>query len=247
METRGRSRENSRSRDMLLALKGKVTNLEESMSSVKETLKELEGELALYRAAVGKGKLTLAPKQHKMDIRKSKEFNGTRFARDVENFLWRWKKSFIELDPRKDKFESSKPKETCNGGRDHEEDRNGNGGNGKNSGNGKSHNGKWKSNNKPKGLVKCFICDGSHMRVRENENKPMKCFLCCGSHRMRDYLERSKMSGMSKENEAEPVEFETLKLGLVILNFAKLAKDVPCDGDIDLVYDSATKTPLEML
>ncbi|MBA0776225.1 hypothetical protein Gotri_011245 [Gossypium trilobum] len=125
METRGRSRKNNRSRDMLLALKGKVTNLEESMSSVKETLKtkkltksndvleasivtlkeetkvviekleELEGELALYRAAVGKGKLTLVPKQHKMDILKSKEFNGTRFARDVEDFLWGWKSTFV--------------------------------------------------------------------------------------------------------------------------------------------------------
>ncbi|MBA0660230.1 hypothetical protein Goklo_012272 [Gossypium klotzschianum] len=182
--------------------------------------------------------------------------------------------SFIELDPRKEKFESSKPKETCNGGRDHKEDGNGNGGN-----------------------------------------------------------EQSKISGMSKENEAEPVEFETLKLGSVILKSAKvkrdrkqkglmyvdinitgqrksvlintelsdlfifekvmgklhlsvskstkkikivnskevpivgveqkvsrdtrdgtkvllviqLAKDVPCGWDIDLVYDSATKTPLEML
>ncbi|KAG8472591.1 hypothetical protein CXB51_034383 [Gossypium anomalum] len=34
--------------------------------------------------------------------------------------------SFVELSSRKDKFESSKPKETCNGGEEHEEDGNGN-------------------------------------------------------------------------------------------------------------------------
>ncbi|MBA0814482.1 hypothetical protein Gohar_020312 [Gossypium harknessii] len=62
-----------------------------------------------------------------------------------------------------DKFEFSKPKEKSNGGGYHKEDGNSNGSNGKNGGKGKPHNGNWKPNNNPKGLVKCFICDGPHM------------------------------------------------------------------------------------
>ncbi|MBA0577478.1 hypothetical protein Golob_024962 [Gossypium lobatum] len=53
-----------------------------------------------------------------------------------------------------------------NGGGDHEEEgqvKNCNGGNGKNGDNGKPHNGKWKANNKMKGLVKYFLCDGLHI------------------------------------------------------------------------------------
>ncbi|MBA0676880.1 hypothetical protein Goari_018327, partial [Gossypium aridum] len=38
METRGMTRKNSRSRNMLSSLEGQVTNLEESMGGVKETL-----------------------------------------------------------------------------------------------------------------------------------------------------------------------------------------------------------------
>ncbi|KAH1038738.1 hypothetical protein J1N35_040481 [Gossypium stocksii] len=43
METCGKTRKNSRSRDMLLALEGQVTNLEESISGVKETLVVVKG------------------------------------------------------------------------------------------------------------------------------------------------------------------------------------------------------------
>lgn len=43
METHGRSRKNSRSRDMMSILEGRVTNLKESMGGVKETLKIVEG------------------------------------------------------------------------------------------------------------------------------------------------------------------------------------------------------------
>ncbi|MFQ6621843.1 hypothetical protein Gotur_002517 [Gossypium turneri] len=80
--------------------------------------------------------------------------------------------SFIELGLKKDKFKSSKPKEIDNGGRNHEEDGNENGGNVKNCGNGKPPNGKWKPNNKIKGPVKCFLCNGSHM-VRDYPKKYM--------------------------------------------------------------------------
>ncbi|KAH1121926.1 hypothetical protein J1N35_005086 [Gossypium stocksii] len=50
-----------------------------------------------------------------------------------------------------------------NGGEDNEEVENENGENAKNLGNERLQNKKWKSNNKLKGLVKCFICDGLHM------------------------------------------------------------------------------------
>ncbi|MBA0777319.1 hypothetical protein Gotri_005358 [Gossypium trilobum] len=43
MESRVRSRKNSRSRDMLSALEGRVINLEESMGGVKGTLEVVEG------------------------------------------------------------------------------------------------------------------------------------------------------------------------------------------------------------
>lgn len=73
--------------------------------------------------------------------------------------------SVIKLVLKKDKFESSKSKEKANGGRGEEgklENSNGNGGNGE------PHNGKWKPKNKPKGPVRCFICDSYHMaRVLE--------------------------------------------------------------------------------
>ncbi|MBA0689018.1 hypothetical protein Goari_006769, partial [Gossypium aridum] len=72
-------------------------------------------------------------------------------------------KSFIKLGLRGDKFESFEPKEMNNGRGDHEENGDGNGGNGKNGGNGRPHNGKEMPNNRPKGPVKCFICDGSYM------------------------------------------------------------------------------------
>ncbi|MBA0560852.1 hypothetical protein Golob_017728 [Gossypium lobatum] len=43
METCGSSKKNIRSKDMLSTLEGRVTNLEESMDGVKETLKVVEG------------------------------------------------------------------------------------------------------------------------------------------------------------------------------------------------------------
>ncbi|MBA0576634.1 hypothetical protein Golob_024801 [Gossypium lobatum] len=80
-------------------------------------------------------------------------------------------KTFFELGLKKDKFKSSKPKETGNGGGDYEEDKNGNGGN-DNACNRKPPNWKRKSNNKPKGPVKCFLCDDLHM-MRDCQMKYM--------------------------------------------------------------------------
>ncbi|MBA0646067.1 hypothetical protein Goklo_014061, partial [Gossypium klotzschianum] len=80
-------------------------------------------------------------------------------------------KTFFELGSKKDKFKSSKPKETGNGGGDYEKDENGNGGNG-NGCNGKPPNWKRKSTNRPKGPVKCFLCDDLHM-MRDCQMKYM--------------------------------------------------------------------------
>ncbi|KAK5775194.1 hypothetical protein PVK06_043063 [Gossypium arboreum] len=69
------------------------------------------------------------------------------------NFIWSMLKitlglkSLIELVPRKEKFESSKTKETSNGRGNHEVDGNEND---KNGGNKRPYNGMWRPNNKPK-------------------------------------------------------------------------------------------------
>ncbi|MBA0706020.1 hypothetical protein Golax_018162 [Gossypium laxum] len=72
-------------------------------------------------------------------------------------------KSFIELGLRKDKFESFKPKEMGNDEEKKKEDENGNGDNGKYGDNKRPPNRKWRPNNRPKGLLKCFLCDNLYM------------------------------------------------------------------------------------
>ncbi|KAK8348747.1 hypothetical protein V6Z12_A06G100000 [Gossypium hirsutum] len=152
METRGRARKASRSRDILLALKDRVVTLEESVGDVKErvddindkvndglqsmqeqlkeyvldnveqltsrddaieimmvgktdameamitTLKEeiveLKGELTIYKAALGNGGLAAVTPKPSVDVPKPKEFKGTRSASDVDNFLWGVKQYF---------------------------------------------------------------------------------------------------------------------------------------------------------
>ncbi|MBA0779639.1 hypothetical protein Gotri_003868, partial [Gossypium trilobum] len=90
METRGRSRKNSRSMDILLTLEGLVVNLEESICAMriilKEDVAELKGKLTIYKVALGKEMLALGPKQHRINVPKSKEFEGMRSARDLDNF-----------------------------------------------------------------------------------------------------------------------------------------------------------------
>ncbi|MBA0878863.1 hypothetical protein Goshw_020767 [Gossypium schwendimanii] len=55
-------------------------------------IEELEGELGLYRAAMGKGVANVAFSNE--DVPKPKEFVGTRSACDVDNFLWRMENYF---------------------------------------------------------------------------------------------------------------------------------------------------------
>ncbi|MBA0840709.1 hypothetical protein Goarm_003270 [Gossypium armourianum] len=108
METRGRSRKNSRSMDILLTLEGLVVNLEESICEalnffkgdqskkndalkamgiiLKEHVVELKGKLTIYKVALGNEMLALGPRQHRMNVPKLKEFEGMRSARDLDNF-----------------------------------------------------------------------------------------------------------------------------------------------------------------
>ncbi|MBA0833605.1 hypothetical protein Goarm_006036, partial [Gossypium armourianum] len=156
METRGRFRKNNKSRNMLSALEGWVTNLEESMNGVKETLKNGCSQVKRVREdEVHKrgGQFSLGMKQyfHAIGI----EVNASKYAEKEARAKLRWLtqqgiireyvkdfselmlqisdlKSFIELGLRKDKFESSKPKVTSNYGGDHKEDGKDNSGNSKN-------------------------------------------------------------------------------------------------------------------
>ncbi|KAK8335242.1 hypothetical protein V6Z12_A09G040700, partial [Gossypium hirsutum] len=141
METRGRARKASRSRDILSALEDRVVTLEESvgdvkervddiddkvndglqsmqeqlkeyvlhniekmtsrddavetmMTSLKEEIVELKGELTSYKAALGNGGLAAFTPKPSVDVPKPKEFKGTRSAREVDNFLWRVEQYF---------------------------------------------------------------------------------------------------------------------------------------------------------
>ena len=74
---------------MMMALK------EETMATTKALstrIEELEGELSLCQAAVGKGVANAALSNE--DVPKPKEFVGTRSACDVDNFLWRMENYF---------------------------------------------------------------------------------------------------------------------------------------------------------
>ncbi|MBA0881531.1 hypothetical protein Goshw_029910 [Gossypium schwendimanii] len=63
-----------------------------TMMTLSTRIEELKGELALCRAAVGKGVVSAALSYE--DVLKPKEFVGTRFACDVDNFLWRMENYF---------------------------------------------------------------------------------------------------------------------------------------------------------
>lgn len=61
--------------------------LEVVVSTSKEQIEELKGELIICKASLGNRVLVVAPKL-KMDVSKPKEFKGMRSARDVDNFVW---------------------------------------------------------------------------------------------------------------------------------------------------------------
>ncbi|MBA0855150.1 hypothetical protein Goshw_009846 [Gossypium schwendimanii] len=104
---------------MLKALKEETMAMTMALST---RIDELEGKLALCRAAVGKGVLSAALGNE--DIPKLKEFVGIRSTCDVDNFLWKIEnyfrakgivddaiKSVVKLGLEKDKIESFKSEE----------------------------------------------------------------------------------------------------------------------------------------
>ncbi|XP_052483730.1 uncharacterized protein LOC128039297 [Gossypium raimondii] len=74
---------------MMMALKEETVATTRALST---RIEELEGELALCQAAVGKGVANAALSNE--DVPKPKEFVGTRSACDVDNFLWRMENYF---------------------------------------------------------------------------------------------------------------------------------------------------------
>ncbi|MFQ6659654.1 hypothetical protein Gotur_028462 [Gossypium turneri] len=177
---------------MMMALK------EETMASTRALstrIEELEGKLALYRAAMGNRVSSVALSNE--DVPKPKEFVGTRSVCDVDNFLWRMEyyfrakgivddalseammvvESMVKLGLGKDKLGSSKSEERGVCEMDHKEDIIDGNGNGDNNGNGKPRAGKKKPKRK-RDKLKCFLCDGPHMlkkcpRKSALEEKPV--------------------------------------------------------------------------
>ncbi|KAK8288679.1 hypothetical protein V6Z12_D07G140900 [Gossypium hirsutum] len=80
--------------DNVEQLTGRDDAIEAMVMALKGEIAELKGELTIYKAALGNGRLAaIAPKPN-IDVPKPKEFNGTRSARDVDNFLWGIKQYF---------------------------------------------------------------------------------------------------------------------------------------------------------
>ncbi|MBA0853920.1 hypothetical protein Goshw_023875 [Gossypium schwendimanii] len=96
-ETHKKDKKANKSRNMQSTLEGRVAKLEDSMGGLSKRndrsyghgfkggtkammkrIEELEGELTVCRAVVGKGMMALVLEQRKMDVPKSKEFKGTR-------------------------------------------------------------------------------------------------------------------------------------------------------------------------
>ncbi|MBA0777581.1 hypothetical protein Gotri_005588 [Gossypium trilobum] len=115
-----------------------------TLMTLNTRIKELKGELTVYRILIGKKVLGTTP-SHKIDVPKPKTFKGARSARGVDNLLWE-----MEQYLRRD-----------------EEGQDVN--NNDNCGNGKPQNGKGKPNNKSKEKksdIQCFLCCGPH-KVRD--------------------------------------------------------------------------------
>ena len=73
--------------ESLDAVTQKNTALEAMVVALREEMAELKRELSACKAVIGGGVLAAAP-THRVDVPKSKEFKGTRSAKDVDNFLW---------------------------------------------------------------------------------------------------------------------------------------------------------------
>lgn len=72
---------------------GELIEKDDILEAMMTTLNEQKGELAICKATLGNRMLAMAPKL-KVDVPKSKEFNGTKVTKDVNNFLWRMEQYF---------------------------------------------------------------------------------------------------------------------------------------------------------
>lgn len=73
--------------DQIEKLIEKNDTLEAIVTVLKEQVAKLKGELTICKVVLGNGMLASGLKQHRMDVLNSKEFEGTRSARDVDNFF----------------------------------------------------------------------------------------------------------------------------------------------------------------
>ncbi|MFQ6636416.1 hypothetical protein Gotur_012939 [Gossypium turneri] len=142
------------------------------------------------------------------------EFNGLkpwakqelqrRRVREVTNAMM-VAESIVELGPRRDKFESSKPNRRGNGGyHEEDEDRQSYDGNGSSSDSDdrKPRNGKWRPNSpkERRGKLRCYFCKGLHMK--------------------RDCPKVSSVSAIlrnDKPEEAKPIEEKPSRVNLMVL------------------------------
>ncbi|MBA0612516.1 hypothetical protein Godav_013112, partial [Gossypium davidsonii] len=74
--------------DNVEKLTGSDDAIEAMMTTLKEEIAELKGELTIYKAALGNGGLATVASKPSVDVPKPNEFKGTRSIRDVDNFLW---------------------------------------------------------------------------------------------------------------------------------------------------------------
>lgn len=72
---------------------GEVTEKDDSLEAMVSAFKEQTEEFNIFKVALSNGVLVVAP-MPKVDVSESKEFNGTRFTKDVGNFLWGMKQYF---------------------------------------------------------------------------------------------------------------------------------------------------------
>ncbi|MBA0575199.1 hypothetical protein Golob_024220 [Gossypium lobatum] len=74
--------------DSVEKLNGRDDAIEAMITTLKEEIAELKGELTNYKAALGNGGLAAVATKPSVDVPKPKEFKGTSYARDMDNFLW---------------------------------------------------------------------------------------------------------------------------------------------------------------
>ncbi|KAH1038892.1 hypothetical protein J1N35_040635 [Gossypium stocksii] len=78
---------------MVMALKEETIA---TMGALSTKIKEFEGKLAVCQATLGKGVLGTTL-NHEINVLKPNNFKGTRFIREVGNFLWEMEQYFCAM------------------------------------------------------------------------------------------------------------------------------------------------------